>query len=131
MTATIYNIILEQGVDWFAGGALYQPDNDGEPDLTQPINLAGYTAHMVGRPRKLGKPDPDVKLFEITQVDGADGRITIGSAGTFEVRIKAARTVLLVAPAKIYYDLVFTRPDGVIYRIWEGQAVVTPGVATL
>jgi len=131
MTATIYNIIIEQGADWFGGGALYEPLEDGRPDFDNPIDISGFTAKMVGRPRLNGKPASGVTKFSITDVDGADGRVTMGAGGTFEVRIKAAKTDTLTAPDKFVYDLVFERPDGVILRIWEGQATVTPGVATL
>lgn len=132
MASTIYNIIIEQGADWFSGGIYCNADDAGKPDLTDPVDLTDYTARLVVRPLLDGKPNPDVELVDISTTDTADGVIELGGAlGTYDVWIKSARTDEIAAPQKAVYDLIFTAPDGVVTRIWEGAAVVTPGVSTL
>lgn len=116
MPATIYKVIIPQYADW--DDAITVTDATSGATL----DLSGYTAKIQGRERY----DSTSALFEITQVVGADGYITLGTDGTIKWKLKASKTATLAAPAEIVWDLRLVSPDGAVIRPVEGTATVSP-----
>ena len=112
--AASYPITIEQG-------ATFQLNLLWKDGLNAPINLTGYTARMQVR-RKRADVSP---LLNLTTENGG---ITLGgSAGT--IAVVATATLTAALPAKsCLYDLELVSAAGVVTRLIEGSADVTPEV---
>ena len=85
------------------------------------INLSGYTARMQVR-ETYSSTTPIVSL-----TNGAG--ITLGgSAGTIAIVISATTTAALTAPFSGVYDLELVSAGGVVTRLLQGAATVSPEV---
>ncbi len=114
MPAASYDITIEQGATFTL--SLIWRDNLGAP-----INISGYTARMQVRHTHKS----DVKLLDFTTENGA---ITLGgAAGTIVVTGLATLTDDVPARPAVY-DLELVSPGGVVTRLLEGYATVTPEV---
>lgn len=92
--------------------------NDSNGD---PINLTGYTARMQVRETYSSSST----IISLTQASG----ITLGgAAGTIAILISATTTAALTAPFSGVYDLELVSGAGVVTRVLQGAAVVTPEV---
>lgn len=111
--ASDFNVIIDQGADWFIN--FTYEDSTGTP-----INITGYTAAL--QLRSLPS-DPTAALSLSTNA----GITITGATGLVEVHATAAQTGNLVA-GTYYYDLEITSGTGVVTRLIQGQAVVSPQV---
>jgi hypothetical protein len=86
------------------------------------VNLTGYTARMQVR----SAYDATTTILSLTS--GA-GDITLGgSAGTIAITASATVTAALTAPWTGVYDLELVSGGGVVTRLLEGPATVSPEV---
>ena len=114
MPAASYDITIEQGATFTL--SLIWRDNLGVP-----IDISGYTARMQVR----SSHKSDTKLLDFTTENGA---ITLGGvAGTIVVTGLATLTDDVPARPAVY-DLELVSPGGVVTRLIEGYATVTPEV---
>lgn len=92
-------------------------------DAGVPVNLAGYTAKMQVRP---AKASPTV----LVELSTANGKLVItdAAAGKLRAQLTATETAALSPSAKGVYDVLLTRPDGVVIRLLEGALIVDGGV---
>jgi len=113
MAAGQHDITIEQGAT-FQLNLVWTYDGD-------PIDLTGYTARM--QVRRTHKSDS--ALLSFTTENGA---ITLGGvAGT--IAIQGAATLTDDVPAKpCVYDLEMVSAGGIVTRLIEGAATVTPEV---
>lgn len=109
-----YNIVINQGADWFFNVTYDQPDGT-------PVNLTGYTAAMQLR----SYPNSPTAVLTLTTTSG----ITIsGSTGTLALHATNEQTSA-IDEGNYYYDLEITAPStGVITRLIQGQAEVSAEV---
>lgn len=112
--AVAYNIVIDQGADWFFNVTYDQPDGT-------PVNLTGYTAAMQLR----SYPNAPQAVLTLT----TDAGITIDAeAGTLALHATNEQTAA-VDEGSYYYDLEITAPGtGVITRLIQGQAEVSAEV---
>lgn len=88
---------------------------------SQPVDLTGYIARMQVR-EKHSSPNPTLDLTM------ENGGISIGECqGSITLYVSAAQTENLV-PKKYVYDLEIESSEGMVYRIVEGDFLVTPEV---
>jgi hypothetical protein len=88
---------------------------------SQPVDLTGYIGRMQVR-EKYSSPSPTLNLTM------ENGGISIGECqGAINVYVDAQQTETLV-PKKYVYDLEIESADGMVYRIIEGDFLVTPEV---
>jgi hypothetical protein len=114
--AVSYNVTIDQGANWFLN------INYDNPNGT-PINLAGYSAAL--QIRSL----PETPTAVLSLSTSAGGGITI-TAATGLVAITATATqTRAIDEGTYYYDCEITDTfTGVVTRLVQGQAVVTPEV---
>lgn len=113
--AAVHNIEIEQGAT-FQMNLVWRDGNNA------PIDLTGYSARMKV---KHTYKDTTVLLNLVSPTDIALG----GSNGTIAVTASATSTAAM--PAKVcVYDLELVSPTGVVKRLVQGSAVVTPEVTT-
>jgi len=86
------------------------------------INLTGYTARLSVRTHH----SSDTVLLSLTTANG--GIALGGAAGTITVTATAVQTAALTAPVTGVYDLELVSSGGVVTRLIEGGAVITPEV---
>lgn len=111
--AVVYNVEIDQGADWYLD---VQYDN---PDGT-PVILTSYTAALQLR----SLPSDPTAVLSLTTGSG----ITI-TALTGLVAIHATATqTRAIDDGVYYYDLEITSPLGIVTRLVQGQAVVSPEV---
>lgn len=90
-------------------------------DAGQPVDLTGYTARMQVRERH----ESQTVLLELTT---ANGGIQLGGAsGTITLSMSATQTAALTWRRGVY-DLELVSPAGVVTRLLEGVATVSPEV---
>ena len=112
--AVAYNVVIDQGADWFLDV------NYDNPNGT-PVNLTGYTAALQLR----SLPTDPVSVLSLTT--GAGITIT-GATGLVSIHATATQT-RAIDEGIYYYDLEITAPTGgVVTRLIQGQADVTPEV---
>lgn len=115
MVATGHNLTIEQGAT-FSFAAEWQ-DNAGTP-----YDLTGYTARLHVRT----EPYAVAALLECTT---ANGRILLGTTdGAIDVRLTATETAALSWGQAAYYDLELVSAAGVVTRLIEGRAMLSPEV---
>ena len=112
--AVVYNIIIDQGADWFYNVTYSQPDGT-------PVNLTGYTAAMQLR----SFPNDPNAVLTLTSSAG----ITIDPlVGTLELHATNEQTAV-IDEGNYYYDLEITAPGtGIITRLIQGLAEVSAEV---
>jgi hypothetical protein len=115
MSAGNKNLTIDQGADFFI--TFVYKDSAGVP-----INLTGFTANMQLR------ANYDSALAALSLSTNPSGGITITpTLGQISVRATAAQTGAV--PALDYvYDLEITSSGGIVTRLIQGRAVVTPQV---
>jgi hypothetical protein len=89
---------------------------------TVPVNLTGYTAAL--QIRSLPE-DPTAVLSLATGGNGIT--IPTPTNGTVEVSATAAQTRAII-PGTYYYDIEITSQGGIVYRLAQGQVVVSAEV---
>lgn len=113
-----FNLVFEQSatfqhtVNW--------KDPDGNP-----IDLTGYRIRLQVRQ----SPGSTTKLLDFdSNAPGAGMSITpLGASGSFTITFTPAVTGALSFSAA-EYDLTATSPGGIVYRLHQGKASVSPGV---
>lgn len=114
MAAGSYDILIEQGAT-FRLHILYKDSNDA------PVNLTGYSARMQVR-QKYSSP---TALLTFTTLDGS---ITLGgAAGTIDITGAATVTDDVTGCCGVY-DLELVSPGGVVTRLIQGNATISPEV---
>lgn len=112
--AVAYNIVIDQGADYFLNVTYDNPDGT-------PVNITNYTAEMQIR---VNANSPTAVL---TLTTGSGITIT-GSSGLIAIRATAAQT-RAIDEGPYVYDLEITAPStGVVTRIIQGQALVSAEV---
>lgn len=111
--AVSYNVTIDQGANWDLN---VEYDN---PNAT-PVNLTSYTAALQIR----SLPESATAVLSLSTGSG----ITItGATGLVAISATATQT-RAIDEGTYYYDLEITSPAGVVTRLVQGQAVVTPEV---
>ncbi len=85
------------------------------------INNTGYTAAMQVR-------ETYSSSSTVVSLTNGSGITLGGAAGTVAIVISAATTAALTAPFSGVYDLELVSGGGVVTRILQGAAIVTPEV---
>jgi hypothetical protein len=88
---------------------------------TVPINLTGYTAALQIR----SLPESPTAVLSLTTGNGIT--IPTPTNGTVEVQATAVQTRAIVA-GTYYYDIEITSQGGIVYRLAQGQVVVSAEV---
>ena len=88
---------------------------------TVPINLTGYTAALQIR----SLPESPTAVLSLTTGNGIT--IPTPTNGTVEVQATAVQTRAIVA-GTYYYDIEITSQSGIVYRLAQGQVVVSAEV---
>jgi hypothetical protein len=115
MVAAVYDITIEQGATFVF--SLIWRDSSGTP-----IDLTGCSARMQVR-RKYNSETPWMSLTS------DDGDITLGgAAGTIEVVGSAEVTETIPAPGCGVYDLEVVSAGGLVTRVIQGSATISPEV---
>lgn len=113
-----YNLVFEQSatfqhtVNW--------TDPDGNP-----IDLTGYRVRLQVRQ----SPSASTTLLDFDSASPASGMsiTSLGASGSFTITFTPAVTGALDFTTA-EYDLTATSAGGVVYRLHEGKASVSPGV---
>lgn len=85
------------------------------------INLTGYTARMQVR-------ETYSSSSTVVSLTNGSGITLGGAAGTIAILISAATTAALTAPFSGVYDLEIVSGGGVVTRLLQGAATVSPEV---
>ena len=107
--AIIANLYIDQGTDFSI--TVDVTDSAGEA-----LELDGYTA--AAQIRKTYSSSSDSATFA-TSIAELSGQVTISLTDTQTAALESGRYV---------YDLNITSAAGVVTRVIEGQAIITPGV---
>ena len=111
--AVSYNVTIDQGADWYLDVTYDNPNGT-------PVNLTSYTAALQLR----SLPESATAVLSLATGSG----ITItGATGLIAITATATQT-RAIDEGTYYYDLEITSPAGVVTRLVQGQAVVTPEV---
>jgi len=111
--AVSYNVTIDQGANWDLNVEYDNPNGT-------PVNLTGYTAALQLR----SLPESATAVLSLSTGSG----ITItGATGLVAISATATQT-RAIDEGTYYYDLEITSPAGVVTRLVQGQAVVTPEV---
>ena len=85
------------------------------------INLTGYSARMQVR-------ETYSSASTVVSLTNGSGITLGGAAGTIAILISATTTAALTAPFSGVYDLELVSAGGVVTRLLQGAATVTPEV---
>lgn len=85
------------------------------------INLTGYSARMQVR-------ETYASTSTVVSLTNGSGITLGGAAGTIAISISATTTAALTAPFSGVYDLELVSAGGVVTRLLQGAATVTPEV---
>jgi hypothetical protein len=111
--AVSYNVTIDQGATWYLNVEYDNPNGT-------PVNLTSYTAALQLR----SLPESATAVLSLSTGSG----ITItGATGLVAISATATQT-RAIDEGTYYYDLEITSPAGVVTRLVQGQAVVTPEV---
>lgn len=111
MAAAVYNIVLEQGASWTKTIKISEADKKSK-------NLTGYT----GKAQLRVTPNDTNPLLEISFVflePRTSGKITLS--------LTASQTATLVT-SPVLYDVIITSSSGIVTRILQGTATVSPRI---
>ncbi len=118
MAAGKYDIRIEQG-------ATFQRRFTWKDPSGNLVNLTGYVAKLQVRLT----PTSLTTLFDLSSTAG--DIVLGGAAGTIDVTITDTETAALALGDQgisAVYDLQLIAPDGTVYRLVEGKAILTPRV---
>jgi len=111
--AVSYNVTIDQGATWYLNVEYDNPNGT-------PVNLTSYTAALQIR----SLPESPTAVLSLSTGSG----ITItGATGLVAISATATQT-RAIDEGTYFYDLEITSPAGVVTRLVQGQAVVTPEV---
>ena len=111
--AVSYNVTIDQGATWYLNVTYNNPNGT-------PVNITSYTAALQLR----SLPESATAVLSLSTGSG----ITItGATGLIAITATATQT-RAIDEGTYYYDLEITSPAGVVTRLVQGQAVVTPEV---
>ena len=110
------NILVKQGATW---RLVFRVEDDGVPR-----DLTGYSARLTAR-RQYG--DSSTTLALDTSPGG--GIVIEPAAGRVRMEASATDTGKLEAPRADVYDVELESPTGVVERVLEGVARITPEVS--
>ena len=111
--AVSYNVTIDQGATWYLNVEYDNPNGT-------PVNITSYTAALQIR----SLPESATAVLSLATGSG----ITItGATGLIAITATATQT-RAIDEGTYYYDLEITSPAGVVTRLVQGQAVVTPEV---
>ena len=112
MAAGKYNIQIEQGSTW---------ELRLEVDVTAGVDkdLSGYTLAS-----KIGKSFYDTSPITLTTA------FVQQSQGIFTISLSAAQTAALDAAHEYVYDVEITSASGVVTRMLQGRATISPGITS-
>lgn len=113
--AVQYNVTIDQGANWFIN-FIYK-DTNGNP-----VNLTGYTAALQIREYYAAT----TTLLSLTSSPAAGITITAGT-GTIAISATAVQTGAITA-GNYVYDCEITDGTGVVTRIVQGEAYISPQV---
>lgn len=113
-----FNLVFEQS-------ATFQHTVTWADAAGSPIDLTGYRIRLQVRQ----SPGSTAKLVDFDSSAPASGMSisSLGVSGSFTITFTPAVTGAL-AFTGAEYDLTATSPGGVVYRLHEGKASVSPGV---
>jgi hypothetical protein len=113
-----YNLVFEQS-------ATFQHTVNWKDPNGEPIDLTGYRIRLQVRQ----SPSAGTTLLDFdSDTPGAGMSITsLGASGSFTITLDTSVTEAL-AFTTAEYDLTATSAGGVVYRLHEGKASVSPGV---
>ena len=113
-----YNLVFEQN-------ATFQHTVNWKDPSGNPIDMTGYRIRLQVRQ----SPSATTTLLDFDSNAPATGMsITpLGVSGSFTITFTPAVTAALTFTTA-EYDLTATSPGGVVYRLHEGKASVSPGV---
>jgi len=109
-----FNITINQG-------ATFELTITWKDSAGTAINLDGYTARMQVR-------ETYSSATSIVSLTNGAGITLGGAAGTVAIVISATTTTALTAPFSGVYDLELVNAAGVVTRLLQGAATVTPEV---
>lgn len=109
-----YNLSIQQGAT-LAVAVTWKDSND------VPVDLTGYTARLQVKETYDGNA--------VLSLNTSNGGIALGgTAGTINLAAAATATAALAAPFSGVYDLELVSGSGVVTRLLEGAATVSPEV---
>lgn len=102
-------------------GATYELTVTWKDSAGTAINLTGYSARMQVR-------ETYSSASTVVSLTNGSGITLGGAAGTIAILISATTTAALTAPFSGVYDLELVSAGGVVTRLLQGAATVTPEV---
>jgi hypothetical protein len=102
-------------------GATYELTVTWKDSAGTAINLTGYSARMQVR-------ETYSSTSTIVSLTNGSGITLGGAAGTIAILISATTTAALTAPFSGVYDLELVSAGGVVTRLLQGAATVSPEV---
>jgi hypothetical protein len=102
-------------------GATYELTVTWKDSAGTAINLTGYSARMQVR-------ETYSSTSTIVSLTNGSGITLGGAAGTIAIAISATTTAALTAPFSGVYDLELVSAGGVVTRLLQGAATVSPEV---
>jgi len=112
MAAGTYNISIEQGSTW---SLRLEVDQSAGVDR----DLTGFTTAS-----KIGKSYYDTSPITMTTA------WVIQNQGIFTISLSAAQTAALDAAHEYVYDVEITDSSGVVTRLIQGRATISPGITS-
>jgi hypothetical protein len=109
-----FNITINQG-------ATFELTVTWKDSAGTAINLTGYSARMQVR-------ETYSSTSSVVSLTNGSGITLGGSAGTIAIVISATTTAALTAPFSGVYDLELVSAGGVVTRLLQGAATVSPEV---
>ena len=109
-----FNITINQG-------ATFELTVTWKDSAGTAINLTGYSARMQVR-------ETYSSTTSVVSLTNGSGITLGGSAGTIAIVISATTTAALTAPFSGVYDLELVSAGGVVTRLLQGAATVSPEV---
>ena len=108
MAAGTYNITIEQGTTWSIQLQVDQPSGTD-------VDLTNYTFDA-----KIAKSYYDESPVSMTTA------LVNATEGSFTLTLSAAQTSALDSNSKYIWDVDMTSPGGVVTRLLQGRATVSP-----
>jgi hypothetical protein len=113
-----HNLIFEQS-------ATFQHTVNWKDPSGDPIDLTGYRIRL--QVRQTPGSDTTLVSFDSNAPGSGMSITTLDATGTFTITFTPAVTGAFTFTSA-EYDLTATSPGGVVYRLHEGKASVSPGV---